>query len=148
MQDFRENDKKTIKNDDQSAILNFISAKFVMVVLCESLHFVLYAWCSYFALFLSYVNITKLLKFFLKWPLNGHFKIVWSQKLFRSLADIAVHICQIKRRSAGNVFLKRANEYFFVSGPSNKGLIIWESKCHKKFPGGMWWLCEVWGSRS
>ena len=28
------------------------------------------------------------------------------------------------------------------------GLIIWQSKCHQKFPGGIWWLCEVWGSRS
>ena len=33
-----------------------------------------------------------------------------------SLADIAVHILQIKRR---NFFLERANEYFFVSGSSN-----------------------------
>ena len=55
-----------------------------------------------------------------KWPLDGHFKIVCSQKWIRSLADIAVHICQIKRRYAGNFFLKRANEYFFVSGPSNQ----------------------------
>ena len=31
--------------------------------LCESLHLILYAWFSYFALFLSYVDITKLLKF-------------------------------------------------------------------------------------
>ena len=30
-----------------------------MVVLCESLHFVLYAWCSYFALFLSYINTDR-----------------------------------------------------------------------------------------
>ena len=62
MQDFWENEKKTVKNDRQSTILNFISAKCFIVVLCESLHFVLYAWCSYFALFLSYVNITQLLK--------------------------------------------------------------------------------------
>ena len=33
--------------------------------------------------------------------------------------DIGVHISQIKIRSAGNFFLKRAKEYFFVSGPSN-----------------------------
>ena len=51
---------------------------------------------------------------------KGHFKIVCSQKVIRSLADIAVHISQIKR-SAGNFFLKRAKEYFFVSGPSNHG---------------------------
>ena len=30
MQDFRDNEKKTIKNDRQLAILDFISAKFVM----------------------------------------------------------------------------------------------------------------------
>ena len=43
-------------------------------------------------------------------------------KLFapkRSLADIAEHICQIRRRSAGNFFPKRVNKYSFVSGPSN-----------------------------
>ena len=56
MQDFWENDR-------HSAILNFISAKFFMVVLCESLHFVLYAWCSYFALFFEaskYHKITQI----------------------------------------------------------------------------------------
>ena len=36
------------------------------------------------------------------------------------MADIAVHIRQLKRRSAGNFFLKRAKKYFFVSGPSNQ----------------------------
>ena len=36
------------------------------------------------------------------------------------LADIAKHICQIKRRSDGNFCLKRANELFFVSGHSNQ----------------------------
>ena len=53
-----------------------------------------------------------------KWPLNGHIKIVCSRKIIRSLADIAEHICQIKRRSEGNFFLKRANEFFFISGHS------------------------------
>ena len=43
----------------------------------------------------------------------------WSQKGIRSLADIAEHICQIKRGSDGNCLLKRANEHFFVSGHSN-----------------------------
>ena len=32
---------------------------------------------------------------------------------------LAEHICQIKKRSDGNFFLKRANEHFFVSGHSN-----------------------------
>ena len=36
MQTFRDNEKKTIKNDWQSAILNFIYAKFVMGYPCES----------------------------------------------------------------------------------------------------------------
>ena len=125
--------KKTIKNDRQSAILNCISAKFFMVVLCESLHFVLYAWCSYFALFLSYINITKLLKFIMA-AINGHFKIVCSQKLIRSLADIDVHICQIKRISAGIFFLKRANEYFFVSSPSNQMVDYMGIKMSPKIP--------------
>ena len=121
--------KKTFNNHRQSAISNFISVKFFMVVLCESLHFVLYAWCSYFALFLSYLNITKLLRL-----LNSHFKIVCSQKLIRSLADIAVHICQIKRISAGNFFLERANEYFFVHGPSNQRVNYIGIKMSPKIP--------------
>ena len=45
-------------------------------------------------------------------------KIVCSQKLIRSSADIAVHICK-KKRSAGNFLPKRTNEYFVVSGPSD-----------------------------
>ena len=65
---------------------------------------------------MSYVNITK----FLKLKKNGHLQIICSQKLIKSLTDIAVHISQIKRQSAGNFFLKRAKEYFFVSGPSKK----------------------------
>ena len=57
--------------------------------LCGSLHFVLYAWSSYFALLQNYSNS--------KWPLDRHFKIACSQMLIRSLTDIAVHICQIKK---------------------------------------------------
>ena len=36
MQDLRDNEKKTIKNDRQLAILDFISAKFVMGYPCVS----------------------------------------------------------------------------------------------------------------
>ena len=39
--------------------------------------------------------------------------------LIRSFADIAEHICQIKRISENNFFLKCANEHFLVSGHSN-----------------------------
>ena len=43
MQDFRDNDKKqTIKNDRQLAILDFISAKFVMGYPCVSPHILFY----------------------------------------------------------------------------------------------------------
>ena len=59
MQDSRDNEKKTIKNDRQLAILKICHG----LSLCESSHFVLYAWSSFFALFLSYVNITTFLKF-------------------------------------------------------------------------------------
>ena len=38
MQDFRDNEKKTIENDRQLAILDFISAKFVMGYPCVSPH--------------------------------------------------------------------------------------------------------------
>ena len=60
MQDFRDNEKK---NGRLAAILDFISAKFYMGYPCETLHFVLNAWSSYFAIFLCYVNIIKILKF-------------------------------------------------------------------------------------
>ena len=63
-------------------------------LLFETLHFVLYSWSSYFALFLSYVNITKLLKFTI-----GHLKSLLS-KLIWSLADIALHICYVKYEEA------------------------------------------------
>ena len=57
---------------------------------------------------LSSVNITK-------------FKMAAKRKskLIKSLADIAKHICQIRRRSDGNLLLKCANEHFFVAGHSN-----------------------------
>ena len=42
MQDFRDNEKKTIKNDRQLAILDFISAKFVMGYPCVSHHMLFY----------------------------------------------------------------------------------------------------------
>ena len=42
MQDFPDNEKKTIKNDRQSAILDFISAKFVMGYACMSPYILFY----------------------------------------------------------------------------------------------------------
>ena len=70
MQDFRDNEKKTIKNDRQSAILDVISAKFVMGYPCVSPHILIYMHGpAIFLLFLSCVNITKLLKFKMTtWP--------------------------------------------------------------------------------
>ena len=42
MQHSRDNQKKTIKNDRQSDILNFISAKFIMGYPCVSLYILFY----------------------------------------------------------------------------------------------------------
>ena len=42
MQDFRDNEKKTIKNERQLAILDFIFAKFVMGYPCVSPHILFY----------------------------------------------------------------------------------------------------------
>ena len=50
------------------------------------------------------------------------------------MADIAVHICQIRRRSAGNFFLKHANKYFFASGPSNQRVDYMGIKMSQKNP--------------
>ena len=43
MQDFRDNEKKTIKNNRQLAILDFISVKFVMGYPCVSPRILFYA---------------------------------------------------------------------------------------------------------
>ena len=48
MQDFRDNEKKTIKNDRQWSILDFISAKFVMGYPCVSPHILFYMHGSVF----------------------------------------------------------------------------------------------------
>ena len=101
MQDFSD-EKKLFK----LATLDFISARFVMGYPCVR-HFGLYSWSRYFALFLSYVNITKLLKF----SMAG---------LMGWLSDIAEHLnYQIERKFDGNFFMKRANEHFVVSGRCN-----------------------------
>ena len=42
MQDFRDNEKKTIKSDRQLDILDLISAKFVMSYFCVSPHILFY----------------------------------------------------------------------------------------------------------
>ena len=84
-----------------AAILDFISAKFVM---CYRLF---------------YIHGPVILHFFeLRKYQNGRVAVC-SKDLIRSLADLAEHICQIKR-SDGNFFLKRVNEHFFFSGRSNQ----------------------------
>ena len=42
MQDFRDNEKKTTKNDRQLTILDFISAKFVLGYSCVGPHILFY----------------------------------------------------------------------------------------------------------
>ena len=54
-----------------------------------------------FCIFLSHLNITKLLKF--KIVAKRPFLNCGSQKRIRSLADIAEHICHIKRICDGNL---------------------------------------------
>ena len=86
--------------------LDFISAKFVMGYPCVRHYILFHIHCPAILHFLGLRKYHKINK------------IVCSQKLIRSLADIAEHICQMKRKSDGNVFLKRANEHFFVSDHS------------------------------
>ena len=52
----------------------------------------------------------------------------------RSLADIAVHFCLIKRRSAGNVFLNALTNIYLLEALVIEGLIKWGSKYLKKSP--------------
>ena len=61
MQDFRNNEKKILKWPN-GVHFGFYNCDICHgLSLCETLHFVLYLWSSYFAFFK--VNITKLLKF-------------------------------------------------------------------------------------
>ena len=144
MPHFQDNEKKTIKNDRQSAILDFISAKLSRVILVWVLTFCIICMVQLFCfdfVLRKYYKITQIQ--------HGHFKIVCSQKLIRSLIDIAVHICQKKK-----ICRKLFPEMYVLTSISLlvalviKRLIIWESKCHQKSPCVIWWLCEVWGSRS
>ena len=60
MQDFRDNEKK----GPTGGHFGFYNCEICHgLSLCETSHFVLYSWSSYFAFLLSLVNITRLLKF-------------------------------------------------------------------------------------
>ena len=61
MQDFRDNEKKQFKMTASWPFRILFLRNLSWVILVSS-QFVLHAWSRYFALFLSYVNITKLLK--------------------------------------------------------------------------------------
>ena len=111
MQDFRDNEGKKLKWPT-GAILDFIGAKFAIGYHCVRPSILFYIH-GLFCIFLSHLNITKLLKF--KMAAKRPFFNFCSQKGIRTLADIAEHISQIKRRSDGNCFLK----HFFVSGHNN-----------------------------
>ena len=65
------------------------------------------------------------------------------------MAAIAEHIFQIKKTSAGNLYLKRINEYSLLVALEIKYRVDYMGmKMSEKIPGGMWWQCEVWGSRN
>ena len=51
---------------------------------------------------------------------QNYFQMVLAQKLIRSLTSIAEQNCQIKRRSDGNIVLKRTKEHYFCSGHINQ----------------------------
>ena len=74
MQDYRNNEKKTIKNGRQSTIFYFISAKFVTGYTSVIPYLLFYNHGPAISLFLRYVNITTLLKF--KMVPDAYFKIV------------------------------------------------------------------------
>ena len=96
--------------------MDFISAKFVMGCRCVRPSILFYihgpANLHFFAL-LKYHKITQIQN--AKRP----FLNFCSKKGIGSLADIAEHICQIKRRYDGDCFLKPANKHFFVNGHIN-----------------------------
>ena len=118
MQDFQDNKKKKCR---LAVIWDFLSAKFVMCYPCVR-HYILFyihspAILHFFEL-RKYHKITKNQN----GRIDGHFAIVCSQKLIRTLADIAEHICLIKRRFDG---------FFFISSLVAiviKGSMIWRSK--------------------
>ena len=64
MQYFQDNEEKKIKDGRPAAILDFTSAKFVMGYPCVRPYILFYIHGPAILLFLSYVNITKLLKLF------------------------------------------------------------------------------------
>ena len=76
------------------AILDFITAKFVMGYPCVR-HYILFY--IYGPAILHFFELSKCHKILLLKFKMRHFEIYCSQKLFRSLADIAEHICQINK---------------------------------------------------
>ena len=64
VQDFRDNERKNNKILPLAGYFKFYFCEICHgLSLLDSTHFVLYAWSSFFALFLSYVNITIFLNF-------------------------------------------------------------------------------------
>ena len=63
MQDFQDNEKKHLKMTTSRLFWIRFLRNCHGLFLCEPLHFGIYAWSSYFDLFLSCLNITNSLKF-------------------------------------------------------------------------------------
>ena len=106
----------------KSAILDFISAKFFMGYSCVSpyiLFYRAYAWSIYFALFLSCVNIAKLLIF--KMAARPPFRKCLLPKVNQVIGRYSCAYLPNKKKTVllETFFLKRANEHFFYSGHSN-----------------------------
>ena len=142
MQDFLDNEKKTIKSDHQSAILDLISAKFVIGYLCVSPYILFYKHgpSSYFALFLRCVNITKLLKF--KMAARPPFLNCLLPKVNQV---IGWHSCAcLPNKIAGNIFLKRANKFSLLVALITKGW-LYGIKMSQKIP--RCYLMTMWSMR-
>ena len=63
MQDFQDKEKKPLRMNACRHFKFYFCTIFHGLSLCDTLHFVLHSWSSYYVLSLSYINITKLPKF-------------------------------------------------------------------------------------
>ena len=63
--------------------------------------------------------------------LNGHFEIVCSQKLIRSLADKAEIFAKLKEDVMETFSWNALASISWLAAIVIKGLMIWGSKCHQ-----------------
>ena len=123
MQDLRDKEKKQLQMT--------VSRPFWILFLQNSDHGVSLCSICMVQLFCFDVELRKYYK--ITRLLDSHLKKML-RKVIRSLTDIAVHICQIERKSAGNFFLECATSVSLLVALVIKGFIIWEIKMSPKIP--------------